>query len=106
MYKLGNEPSEHKMNTSTQNSIGKIFIQYIIALTLFIGFVSVAKAEMGMAKHDITQSSDVAKSNADQHMYAKYQAANKNHSHDAWPLVSLNVQDGNMLIKMGSRYRK
>jgi len=50
--------------------------------------------------------SDYAFNSADQHMYAKYQAAKKNDSHDAWPLLSLNVQDGNMFIKMGSRYRK
>jgi hypothetical protein len=49
------------MKAPIQNTIGKIFIQYIIALILFVGLVSVAKAGMNnttsqVASHSVSQT--------------------------------------------------
>lgn len=132
------------MNSRTQNTIGKIFMQYTIALAVFasLGIIDQANAEtittqknnliqealfesqavtntkaylaskteqFTELENQLAEQADATSYNlgdATTHLYAKNIRLDSNDAEKSWPLFSLNVQEGNLNVKMGSRYQR
>ena len=129
------------MNTRTQKTIGKIFLQYTIALVVFtgLGVVAQANATETKAQTNISALFDskaavdakrfLASQNgqfsakevalaeqvdlsfyklqdATKHLYAKNVRVDAKETESVWPLLSLNVQQGDLNVKLGSQYQR
>lgn len=130
------------MNTRTQSTIGKIFVQYTIALAVFASLGSFAKADTASEEQNIMIMDELFDSagaadfrqylvsqteqfsareltmaaqvdltgyslkDAGQHSYDDNFRFDANDKTQTWPLLSLNVQDGDVNIKMGSKYNR
>lgn len=129
------------MNTRTQKTIGKIFMQYTIAVALFagLGVIDQVNAAEKPAKASIAQLFDskavadakrflagqAEKFSSDElalaeqvdmttyslrdattHLYAKNIRLESKDTQAVWPLLSLNVQNGDTNVKLGSHYQR